>query len=108
MSISTTNLSHQALLAGIVAIADTIGPNCHAKMSNAIVQAQRRFVAPVDAPLDLRDLFAGQALMAIVGNDRLLMDFVKVGEAAGARLGETVAHAAYEFADEMLSARGAA
>lgn len=112
MSISTQP-SPGELYAGILAIADHIGPRCRTDTRMAMLEAAAHAAQPSrEKPLapdaTLRDHFAGQALMAIVGNDRLLGDFMKVSEVAGLRLGETVASAAYEFADSMLDARGAA
>ena len=107
MSISTTNLSSRALLAGIVAIADAIGPNCRDKACNAIVQAQRLEVPPADAPIDLRDRFAGSVMAAIYGNTKVLETIIDNGKRAGLNSSESIAAAAYEMSDAMLAARGA-
>jgi len=102
MSKANINLSPDALLAGIEAVAKTIGRNCQIDVAIAMSRAEAKAVptAPEEIPasaMTLRDYFAGQAMARIVAADK-----------DGCMGPDITAQASYRLADRMLAARGAA
>ncbi|MBD8654153.1 hypothetical protein IFT68_00750 [Oxalobacteraceae sp. CFBP 13730] len=106
MSISTTPPSPYELYAGILAVADYIGPSCKYQARSAMQDwaARAPQTEPLAAELTLRDRFAIAALPAVVSS--VFADEVDARD--GPITEKTIAQQAYHFADAMLAARGAA
>ena len=106
MSISTTPPSPYELYAGILAVADYIGPRCNANARMAMLEFAAR-AAPPDSlvpELTLRDRFAIAALPAVVQRSFEGKIVAKEGSTTEAVMAEQ----AYHFADAMLAVRGVA
>jgi hypothetical protein len=106
MTISTTQPSPYELYAGILAVADYIGPSCKFQARSAMLDWAARTSQPETlAPeLTLRDQFAIAALPAVVQGSFEGKIVAKEGSTTEAVMAEQ----AYHFADAMLAARGAA
>ena len=105
MSEASLNMSPEALLAGIEAIARAIGRNCQMEVYVAMARAEASSMPPAIDESVLRDQFATAALPAIIS-----AAFAgSIGAKGDAPVTEEImASQAYEFADAMLAARGAA
>jgi hypothetical protein len=57
-------------------------------------------MAPMEFGMTLRDLFAGQAMQAIIAKSPLKTQFVGISE-----IDRQTASGAYEYADAMIAAR---
>jgi hypothetical protein len=107
MSESNINLSPDALLAGIETVAKAIGRTCQMDVVVAMARAEAK-VAPavpgeiLASAMTLRDHFAAKAMAAILGNLN--------GNRGGIKgsIAPVLAKLAYQQADAMLAARGAA
>ena len=105
MSISTTPPSLYELYAGILAVADYIGPSCKLQARSAMLDwARAAQPEPLTSELTLRDQFAIAALPAVVQSSFEGKIVAKEGSTTEAVMAEQ----AYHFADAMLAARGAA
>ena len=106
MSISTTPPSPYELYAGILAVADYIGPSCKFQARSAMLDwaARAPQAESLAAELTLRDRFAIAALPAVVES----CCSGKIKGKTELTTEATMAEQAYHFADAMLAARGAA
>jgi hypothetical protein len=106
MTISTTQPGPYELYAGILAVADYIGPSCKVRARSAMLDWAARAAQPepLASELTLRDRFAIAALPAVVES----CFSGKIKARTELTTEATMAEQAYHFADAMLAARGAA
>ena len=106
MSISTTPPSPYELYAGILAVADYIGPTCKFNVRAVMLDWAARTAQPepLASQLTLRDHFAIAALPAVL--DGFFSGRMKAKTELATEV--TMAEQAYHFADAMLATRGAA
>jgi hypothetical protein len=102
-------LTPKVLFRAIRSVADAIGRSCEARMMDEVIAASAEEDALAPANVELRDYFAGQALVALFSgeaNPRVGRDVEPYNSSNSHR--EWSAMEAYALADAMLAARGAA